>query len=620
MLQAFFLLFFLSSSFLSASQSELTFSKSAVWQRLLQYENSFFYKKSAVNSPNFFISKSGSHSAQDELTSTIKALKDPRILVGFEKKPAACAFPARKHFIEKHLSIKFPEADCPDLNRWLSSLNSDRMSVVFAGAYASNPASLFGHTILRFYNKDSDSELNGNYLKSYALGFSARTNPSDSAGLYMLKGLFGGYDGYFDFEKFYTKMSVYNNSESRDLFEQKLNLSSEQVQLVLLILWEQYVNGHMPYYFASKNCAYRLLSILDILDETKNLSDQARLFTHPYEVVRILENNHLLERKIIYYPSLKSQLQMQLRSLSQEQKKNFRSIVKNKSELLQTNDFKVLDAAIDHWTLENYSADLKLNSKKQELMSLTYAQRAKVETVSDAKSHVEIFDPSKNSEDDKIPPSRGHLPTWAEVNYDLYNLYQLFVFSYGAHGKFSNPYGFRNSSSIEYLGLDLTTKTNKLENWKLTIVDIFSQEPFEFYYPQLSWSVSAYTGKNLWISPLSTQYFYLDGGLGVSFFQSQNFKISMMTKLSYLNEIKNTSGLSPFFAGPSLTLDYWSKMHRINVSLDHLYNGNQFFIKSNLTYLYYINVDGYFSLSNQYEYSNLYQANYSNWIGLGYHF
>ncbi len=64
--------------------------------------------------------------------------------------------------------------------------------MVFASGYVNSPASMFGHTFLRI-----DSSLENSPLLSFAVNYAALTDPKDGGIAFTVKGMLGGYKGYY---------------------------------------------------------------------------------------------------------------------------------------------------------------------------------------------------------------------------------------------------------------------------------------------------------------------------------------------------------------------------------------------------------------------------------------
>jgi hypothetical protein len=153
------------------------------WLKLLQYElvapNTY---QSAIFSPQFFFSSTGKNNPLDELIAARNAfrLNDPRQVWGTLRLPAACAFPARFEYLKINLHENWPQPNCPDLQEWMNGIHADSVSLVYASSYIGNPASILGHTFLRFFNAASEADQPDMSLLSYAVGYLAYPDPNDS--------------------------------------------------------------------------------------------------------------------------------------------------------------------------------------------------------------------------------------------------------------------------------------------------------------------------------------------------------------------------------------------------------------------------------------------------------
>jgi len=62
-----------------------------------------------------------------------------------------CRFPARRQWLAERLGgHSFPFQPCPKYERWTRSAAVESVSIVFATGYLGNPASYYGHTLLKF--------------------------------------------------------------------------------------------------------------------------------------------------------------------------------------------------------------------------------------------------------------------------------------------------------------------------------------------------------------------------------------------------------------------------------------------------------------------------------------
>lgn len=172
-----------------------TIGTSAQWRALLFYSpRNIFSSNSLVDSPAFFLSPKG-HKDRAELRQNIKfALISEHAALTLES--YRCRFPARYEFLKNFLSdLKKQVEDCPHIKEYLTGVAPESITLVFSSFYLNNPASMMGHTFLRF-----NSGKNGKIIKSplldYALNFSA-SQTSTNPFVYTVLGLSGGFGGKF---------------------------------------------------------------------------------------------------------------------------------------------------------------------------------------------------------------------------------------------------------------------------------------------------------------------------------------------------------------------------------------------------------------------------------------
>ena len=164
------------------------------WHQLLYYKKDFVGNfKSLVIAPEFFLHPQGNTQPALELAATIAEILAPKKVFTSAKQFAHCAFPERTKFLKQYGSNELSEKlarlpACIDLISWKESLSPQSISLVFSTAYAGNPASMFGHTFLKF-NRYSPSDKSKDML-NYTASFGAIYNPNEWTLTYILKGIF----------------------------------------------------------------------------------------------------------------------------------------------------------------------------------------------------------------------------------------------------------------------------------------------------------------------------------------------------------------------------------------------------------------------------------------------
>ncbi len=117
-------------------------------------------------------------------------------------------------------------------------------------------------------------------------------SPLMPASSLLLKGIFGGYQGFFSTIPYYSKVQEYRDIENRDIWEYRLNLAPEHIHRLLMHTWEM-GNAYFDYYFFKENCAYHILSLLEVANPQFHLTDQFHFWTIPADTIRLLIQNKM---------------------------------------------------------------------------------------------------------------------------------------------------------------------------------------------------------------------------------------------------------------------------------------------------------------------------------------
>jgi hypothetical protein len=182
--------------------------------------------------------------------------------------------------------------------------------VIFPAAYLNSPSSMFGHTLLRV---DQQGQTASNILLAYTINYAANANQNDNELVYAFRGLFGGYPGGVSVLPYYQKVKEYGALENRDIWEYKLNLSTDEVRFVLLHTWEL-KDRYFDYYFFDENCAYRVLTLVEVARPELDLVDRFNTHAIPANTVRALVEQGIVE-SVTYRPSRATLLEHRSQSL-----------------------------------------------------------------------------------------------------------------------------------------------------------------------------------------------------------------------------------------------------------------------------------------------------------------
>jgi hypothetical protein len=232
-----------------------------------------------ADDPGFFLAGNGKYDPHAELRATLAALAQP----GDGNAHPRCRFPARYHWLSRALSVNLPPIHCPAFEEWRATLNAVGVSLIFPTAYLNSPSSMFGHTLLRL---DRPGQNDDNARLAWSINYAAHAEDENEL-FYAMKGLFGGYPGKLTVQPYYLKIKEYHNWENRNIWEYRLNLSKDEVDQLVRHVWE-IMPTRFDYFFVGENCAYRIVSLLDVTRPRLHLAQQFPIAAVPADTVRAL--------------------------------------------------------------------------------------------------------------------------------------------------------------------------------------------------------------------------------------------------------------------------------------------------------------------------------------------
>ncbi len=236
------------------------------WQRLLHIPQPG--RPSDIRSADFFLAERGRTDAVAELRATLRAYAEP--WPGEPDTHARCRFPARYRWLSRHVNLPGYErrdTRCQRFEQWARLDQLRSISVLLISGYFGNPASTFGHALLKL-NSDQDAAAGG--LLDLSINYGALVPENEWAPVYVLRGLFGGYEAAFSDKLHYTNDLVYARTEFRDAWDHELVLDEQARELLVMHLWE-IVGRKLTYYFLTDNCAYRLAELLELVTGSRLL-------------------------------------------------------------------------------------------------------------------------------------------------------------------------------------------------------------------------------------------------------------------------------------------------------------------------------------------------------------
>lgn len=379
-------------------------SNDRVWQKLLHFNNGSV----EIESSDFYLSSPEQKDfLLSELLLTVEASKSNQLDeqgISFR-----CRYPARVMFLAEHQLIKpIGDGECEEVYKWIGSKDFG-ISLVYADGFLGNPASFYGHLLLKF-----DSPNNPTQLLENSLNFGAIVPDRENKVMYILKGLFGGYAANYTSNYFYRHNLNYTELEFRDLWRYPLNLSKYQTKLLAFHAWEL-MRSEYIYYFTNRNCAYHLAKTIElVLDE--DLIDSRHPFVLPISVFQSAVDRSINGKPFIgeieYLPSKQTRLRKRFFDLSVELQETVKKIttsleVEYSSAFSLQEQMDILEVAIEHTqfvlnqTSKNSNQYQNLNRFKRQLQLKRIRLPARASKVAENANNLKVYQP-------QFLPHQGH--------------------------------------------------------------------------------------------------------------------------------------------------------------------------------------------------------------------
>ena len=350
------------------------------WLRLLHFRvKPRIANHSDIISTDFFLAydkkkhgnKTVGISAREEMYATIRGFFQP--VSEDNNAHPQCRFPARFFWLNKKLHFpkdKLPRVQCQRLENWAKFNTLDSVSLIMVSGYFGNPASTFGHLLVKLNNSEYKSS-SGDLLDQ-SINYGAKVPEKELIPVYIYKGLLGGYISSFSDKKFYTQDRVYSKQEFRDMWEYELNLSDDQQKLLVLHIWEM-MGRYSTYYFLKENCAYRIAELLELVTG-KSLTPARQPWYLPLSVFQglaAIEQSKYIKR-VTFLPSSQRKLYGHFKQLSDAEARAVNVMLGTAGELktsvfdqFSTNKkIKMLNVMLEYYQYTLVDKDKSENERK----------------------------------------------------------------------------------------------------------------------------------------------------------------------------------------------------------------------------------------------------------------
>lgn len=459
------------------------------WHLLLHYRRNLFGGlTSEQDDAGFFLAPTGKTDPSAELEATLRQFFSPE-LVGRSKQPAQCAFIARYHWLRERLvfdDVRLPPALCDRFDGWFSELNPQSITLIFASAFMNNPASSFGHTFLRVDQKGQTEQTR---ILAYTINYAAEV-PSDAGWAYPIKGIFGGYKGYFMTPPYYLKVREYRDIENRDIWEYRLNFSEGQVRRLLEHAWEL-GNAYFDYYFFKENCSYHLLALLEYADPSLHLTEKFHVWTVPADTVRVVAAHPGLVNDIAFRPSRSTLIRRKREQLTASERNLTVQLALNAAGT-ETVEFGQMSPPRQALVLDVVSDYLRyrIESDKGDVEREKSTNRA----ILTARSALRIPSPPLAILPFAERPEIGHATSRALVGAGWRNndTFEEVTVRAGYHDLLDPEVGFTPNAQIEIASLTARhyNRADQTRIERATLANIQSLSPIDSVFHALSWKIN----------------------------------------------------------------------------------------------------------------------------------
>jgi len=461
-------------------------SDQRVWHLLLKYNKKRFGgMESEADGMGFFNSPAGKTDPESELAATLASFFVPLAEIASDKEHPQCNFPARFKWLNEQLAFdpaRLEIQECDRLGRWLEILDPVGVTLVFASYFLNNPASMFGHTLIRIDSRRTGGD---NNLINYGVNYAAIPD-TENAFLYALKGLIGSFEGRFAIFPYYTKVQEYNNWESRDLWEYELKFTEDQLHMMLLHLWE--LGGtHFDYYYFQENCSYHVLSLLEIANPDLRLKEEFFFSVIPADTVKVVMAQDNLVKQIVYRPAVLNQMNHHRARMNNEERQLLHAMIKGEVSI-ESGRFSSLPTRVQALLLDAYMDYLQYQSMQQasdqevKIPRSILSARSRLRVDSDQNEGITLF---------SSPPHLGHGTDRVRLGFGHNDREPFMELAYrpAYHDLMARDVGYDKHSEIIFLDFKLRYyfESERVRLDRANILSITSHNPYDPLFGKSSW-------------------------------------------------------------------------------------------------------------------------------------
>lgn len=523
-------IFFIASFNIQASTTLKQLAQHPTWLSLGHYKKPAF-NESYITNTSFFISSLGATSPFEELKATVQS---------FNSNPLTqCKYPARYTWLQKQgLTFTQPKSSCIELEQWRDEQPIHSISLIFASGYMSNPASLYGHLLLKL----NRSSAKNNKLLDYSINYGAHVPDNENGLVYITKGLFGGYKAGFSDQLFYRHQHNYGEIELRDLWEYKLALKNNDTRFIANHLWE-ILGAQFDYYFADENCAFHIAQLIELVigEQLTNNSSPWMIPTTVFSKLnQATYNNKKLVQDVLFTPSRSTVFIEYMKKLTANESNIAEKIYKT-PDFIEQNDFTSLNIKSKKRIIETLFELVQLQQiKKHNIDHIKSLKKALIKTRLTLPIGNEVLVSSYTQQ----APHKGQKPSNISVSStrvnEQHNLGLGFRLSY--FDSLASDVARIAFSNLEMVDTEVSILNSKVYLDKLHLLDLESFSPAYVEWPQennLSWKINAGFERQNTLCRSCTNTFLM-GGIGKSYLTNNNKTLIFTLANGYIGDLAAT--------------------------------------------------------------------------------
>lgn len=528
-----FFIFFITSFNLQASINLQQLAQHPTWLKLGHYKKPTF-DESYITNESFFISVNGHKSPFDELKATVHRFNNDSQM--------QCKYPARYTWLKKQgFTFSQPKALCPELFHWRDEQPIHSISLIFASGYMSNPASLYGHLLLKL-NRSTATK---NKLLDYSINYGAHVPENENGLVYITKGLFGGYKAGFSDQLFYRHQHNYGEIELRDLWEYRLNLNNDDTTFIVNHLWEL-LGAQFDYYFADENCAFHIAQLIELVIG-EQLTNNSSPWMIPTTVFSKLDqasyNNNKLLKKTLFTPSRSTVFIKFMDNLTASES-DIAEKIYNSPEHIKHNEFSTLNVKSKKRIIETLFELVQLQQiKKQDVEHI----KGLKSTLIKARLALPIGNEMVVSSYSQQAPHKGQKPSNISTSSTRINEQSSLAlgFRLSYFDSLASDVARIAFSNLEMIDSEVSFLNSNVYIDKLHLLDLESFSPAYVKWPQennWSWKMNAGFERQSTLCQNCTNTFLM-GGIGKSFLFNENKTLVFTLANAYVGDLAVTEQL-----------------------------------------------------------------------------